>query len=178
MLNRLIEKVTKGFAYFSAGIFAVIVLIVLINILGRAIFNRPVKGTIEIVQYGVMFCAGIVMCRSGLEERHISVTFLIDKYPKRLRAALVALGKLIGMAAFGILAVIYAGKISEAVETGKVTDTFRLPFEYVYIVMTACFAMGALIFLYQFIRCLSAAAGKTGDAACLEEAEKTEVQGP
>ena len=88
MLNRLIHKVTKGFAYVSAVIFALIVLIVLANIIGRAVFNKPIKGTVEIVQYGVMFCAGIVMCRSGLEERHISVTFLIDKYPKRVRAAL------------------------------------------------------------------------------------------
>jgi TRAP-type C4-dicarboxylate transport system permease small subunit len=172
-LNRLIHKITKGFAYVSAVIFAVIVLVVLTNIVGRAVFNKPVKGTVEIVQYGVMFCAGIVMCRSGLEERHISVTFLIDKYPKRVRAALVAFGKLLGAAAFGILSAIYAGNIFEAAQTGKLTDTFRLPFEYVYLIMAVCFAMGALIFLYQFVTSVSAVMKKKLDVPGEKSAEQS-----
>ena len=174
MVNRLIEKVTKVFAYISAAIFAIIVVIVLVNIIGRAVFNAPVKGTVEIVQYGVMFCAGIVMCRSGLEERHISVTFLIDKYPKRMRAGFVSFGKLLGTAAFGILAVTYISKISEAEQAGKLTDTFRLPFEYVYLIMAICFVTGALIFLYQFILSLLTVFNKTPYSQGEEEADNNE----
>jgi TRAP-type C4-dicarboxylate transport system permease small subunit len=154
MMRKAMEKITSAFTVVSAVMFAVIVTIVLVNIVGRAVFNEPVKGTVEIVQYGVMFCAGIVMCRSGLDERHISVTFLIDKYPARLRAIFLAFGKLLGTATFGVLAYIYAGKIREAVEDGKLTDTFRMPFEYVYLIMALCFLAGALVFFYQF--CLAA----------------------
>jgi len=150
MVNKIIDKVTFVFTIVSAFLFAIIVLIVLANIIGRSFFHMPIKGTVEIIQYGVMFCAGIVMCRSGFEERHISVTLLIDKYPLRLRAAFIALGKLLGTLAFGTLAVIYAKNVPEAMASGKVTETFRLPFEFIYVIMAACFVAGALIFFYQF----------------------------
>ncbi len=171
-MNRLIEKITKVFSYISAVIFAIIVVLVLSNIIGRTVFNSPIKGTVEVVQYGVMFCAGIVMCRSGLEERHISVTFLIDKYPKRIRAILIAFGKLLGTVVFGILGVIYITKISEAAQAGKLTDTFRLPFEYIYAIMAICFVTSALIFLYQFIVVLLAVGKKTPEIPGGEEADK------
>jgi TRAP-type C4-dicarboxylate transport system permease small subunit len=131
-------------------LFGIIVLIVIANVIGRTCFAMPIKGTVEIIQYGVMFCAGVVMCRSGYEERHISVTLLIDRYPPRLRAAFVALGKLFGTIMFGILAFIYATNIPKAMTSGKVTETFRLPFEYIYAIMAVCFAVSTLIFLYQF----------------------------
>jgi len=150
MVNKVIDKVTTAFTIISASIFAIIVFIVIANIIGRSFFQMPIKGTVEIIQYGVMFCAGIVMCRSGYEERHISVNLLIDKYPLRLRAAFIAFGKLLGTVAFGTLAVIYAQNVPEAMASGKVTETFRLPFEFIYIIMAVCFAAGALIFFYQF----------------------------
>ncbi|NLM21397.1 MAG: hypothetical protein GX207_06585, partial [Peptococcaceae bacterium] len=65
MVNKIIDKVTFVFTIVSAFLFAIIVLIVLANIIGRSFFHMPIKGTVEIIQYGVMFCAGIVMCRSG-----------------------------------------------------------------------------------------------------------------
>ncbi|NLL51645.1 MAG: TRAP transporter small permease [Peptococcaceae bacterium] len=163
MVNKVIDKVTSIFTIVSASLFAIIVLIVLANIIGRTFFHMPIKGTVEIIQYGVMFCAGIVMCRSGYEERHISVTLLIDKYPMRLRAAFVALGKLLGTIAFGALAVIYANNVPEALASGKVTETFRLPFEFIYIIMAVCFLVGALIFFYQFcVTMVTVIRGKQG----------------
>jgi TRAP-type C4-dicarboxylate transport system permease small subunit len=94
-LNRLIHKITKGFAYVSAAIFLVIVLIVLANIVGRAVFNKPIKGTVEIVQYGVMFC-GIVMCgRTGgaPHQRHIPDRQVPEALPGRSRRAGEAPGR-------------------------------------------------------------------------------------
>lgn len=133
--------------------FGIIVLVVLANIISRSAFSRPIAGTIEIVQYGMLFCVGMVMCRSGYEERHICINILIDKYPARIREVFIALGKLFGTAVFAVVAVLFAREVPEALSSGSVTDSFRIPFEYVYVMMTICFVTGALIFLYQL--CIS-----------------------
>ena len=149
MLRKAIDKVTYIFTIISCVVFLIVVLIVCANIIGRTAFNRPINGTVEMVQYGALFCAGMVVCRTGFEERHIVVSVFIDKYPKRVRALTIAVGKLIGTAVFGVLAYLYIRRIPEAIASGKVTDSFRLPFEYVYAMMVLCFAAGALVFFYQ-----------------------------
>lgn len=149
MLKRTIDKITYVFTVISCIVFLFVVLIVCANIIGRAAFNHPINGTVEMVQYGALFCAGMVICRTGFEERHIVVSVFIDKYSKRVRALTIAIGKLIGTAVFGVLAYLYILRIPETISSGKVTDSFRLPFEYVYAMMVLCFAAGALVFFYQ-----------------------------
>ncbi len=150
MLEKAIDKITYVFTIISCVVFSIVVLIVCANIIGRAAFNFPINGTFEMVQYGMLFCAGMVMCRTGFEERHIVVSVFVDKYPKRVKAFTIAVGKLISAAVFGVLAYLYICRIPEAISSGKVTDSFRFPFEYVYAMMVFCFVAGALIFLYQF----------------------------
>jgi TRAP-type C4-dicarboxylate transport system permease small subunit len=151
MLKRAIDKITYTFTIISCVVFFIVVLIVCANIIGRTAFNHPINGTVEMVQYGALFCAGMVICRTGFEERHIVVSVFIDKYPKRVRALTIAVGKLIGASVFGVLAYLYILRIPESISSGKVTDSFRLPFEYVYAMMVFCFAAGALVFFYQFL---------------------------
>jgi TRAP-type C4-dicarboxylate transport system permease small subunit len=154
-VNKAVDKITLAMTAISGVLFAIIVLIMLVNIIGRSFFHAPVKGTVELVQYGVMLCAGFVMCRSTFEDKHIIVTFIIDRFPHRLRSFFVTIGRLTGVVAFGALTFLNYRNIPVAIAANKVTDSFRAPFEYIYIAMTICFAIGTLIFLYQF--CLGVA---------------------
>jgi len=150
-MTRIVDRVTLIFTYISAVLFAVIVVIVLCNIIGRAMFNTPIKGTVELVQYGVMLCAGFVMCRSGFEDKHITVSVLIDKFPRIGHDAFVAIGKLFGVVLFSVLSYMNYQNIPVAIAQNKLTDAFRAPFQYIYMAMAVCFAIGALVFLYQLI---------------------------
>jgi TRAP-type C4-dicarboxylate transport system permease small subunit len=150
MLTKAIDKITSVFTIISYVVFGIIVVIVMANIIGRTAFQSPINGTMEIVQYGMLFCIGMVMCRTGFEDRHIIVSVLIDIYPARIRALFIAFAKLLGTAVFATLTFLYVLEIPQAMASGKVTDAFRIPFEYVYVLMILCFAAGALIFFYQF----------------------------
>ena len=154
-IKKAIDRVTSAFTLVSGVMFAIIVLIVIINIVGRATANKPVRGAIEIVQLGMLLSVGIVMCRSGFDERHICVALVIDTLPGRGRAALIALSKIISAAVFGMISYLFWTNVPEAIRLNKVSDTFRLPYEYVYLVLMICFVMGALVFLYQFLAALS-----------------------
>ncbi|MCL1828058.1 MAG: TRAP transporter small permease [Oscillospiraceae bacterium] len=159
-IRKAIDRVTSAFTFISALLFFIIVIIVLTNILGRAIFNRPVRGAIEIIQYGMLLCAGVVMCRSGFDERHICVTLVIDKFPGRGRAVFIALGKFVSTVVFAVITYLFLQNIPEAIALNRVTDAFRFPYHYIFIVLTFAFAMGALVFFYQFCAAVSAVIGK------------------
>ncbi len=60
------------------------------------------------------------MCRSGLEERHISVTIPIDS--TRNASAALSRSESSWARRRYILAAIYTGNIFKAVEAGKLTD--------------------------------------------------------
>jgi TRAP-type C4-dicarboxylate transport system permease small subunit len=157
MIGKAIDHVTRIITYISAITFLIIVIIVLANIVGRAAFNAPIRGAVEIVQYGMVFCVGIVMSRSGLLERHICVSLVIEKFSKRVTRIFMAFGKLLGAGTFGLLTYLYIANVMAAIHSNRVTDTFRIPFQVVFFAMAICFLLAALVFVYQMISFLISA---------------------
>ena len=161
-ITRFIDRVSMAFTHISGVLFLIICLVVLANIITRALFNFPVKGTVGIVQLGMLICIGLVLCRSGFEERHICVMLLVDKLPPRAKAIVLALGKLISGAVFTIIAYLFFKLVPEAARLNKVTDTFRIQYFYFYAALGIGFVIAAIVFYYQC--CQSVAAAVKGGA--------------
>jgi len=148
-ITKLFDRVSSAFSVVSGYVFAVVVVVVIINIVGRALLNSPVRGTVEIVQLGMLLSAGIVMCKAGFDERHICVTLLIDKLPGRVRPAFIVIAKLVSTCVFGMTTYLFIMEIPKAISLNKVTDAFRLPYFYLYVVLSISFTLGTLVFFYQ-----------------------------
>ena len=154
-ITKMIDRVSSAFSVVSGYVFAVVVLVVIVNIIGRETLNMPVRGTVEIVQLGMLLSAGIVMCKAGFDERHICVTLLVDKLPGRGRSVFIAIAKLISTCVFGMTTYLFVMEIPKAIALNKVTDAFRLPYFYLYVVLAICFTLGTLVFFYQLCVALS-----------------------
>jgi len=178
-LHKALDRITSVFAEISGSLFGIVVIVVIVNIIGRSFFNTPVRGAIEIVQLGVLLCAGIVLSRTGFDNRHIAVTFFVEKLPTRGKAVTVALGKLICTAVFGVISFLFVLEIPKAIQLNKLTDTFRFPFEYLYIVLMVSFTMATIIFAYQFFLAIRIAiTGKLIAGVDEPEEKKTDDSGP
>jgi TRAP-type C4-dicarboxylate transport system permease small subunit len=73
-----------------------------LDVLGRALFNSPVPGTVELMQ--MMLVAAIFLSISYVQalKQHIRVEFLLERLPVTARRALVLAGLIIGIAVFGV----------------------------------------------------------------------------
>jgi hypothetical protein len=74
-MKKALDKLSSGLLRFSSVVFFLVAVVMVVNILLRAILNTPIGGTIEIVQYGMLICIVLALSRTGFEGRHIRVTF-------------------------------------------------------------------------------------------------------
>jgi TRAP-type C4-dicarboxylate transport system permease small subunit len=103
MLTRLNDAVTRAFLYLAAFLAFGLCFLVVADVLGRVVFNAPVKGTPEIVSTSiVIICflqAGYAIRSGGM----LHVDALLKRAPPYLQSWMTALGALLGAGFFGFL---------------------------------------------------------------------------
>ena len=107
MLDRWSDWIAKALLAFAATLAFLLSFLVVADVVGRAVFSSPVKGTPEIVSMSIViicFLQASYAIRSG-GMLHVDVIPAL--LPPRLREALAALGCLLGVAFFGV--VLYGG---------------------------------------------------------------------
>ena len=103
-MKNFIDKATKAFRVASCVIFAFIIIVTMINIIGRTLFNAPISGAVEIIEYGFMLAIAVVMARTGFENKHVSVDLVTMNLGPKGKKAFYIFGSLCGVIAFGIIA--------------------------------------------------------------------------
>jgi len=151
-MKNFIDKATKAFRVVSCVIFAFIIIVTVVNIVGRTLFNAPISGAVEIIQYGFMPAIAVVMARTGFENKHVSVDLVTMNLGPKGKKAFYIFGSLCGVIAFGIIAYLcLTDALSYTTGTSRLTETLHIPYSVLYFVIFAGFALGTLVFLFQLI---------------------------
>lgn len=107
MLNRWSDWTAKALLAFAATLAFALSFLVVADVLGRTVFNSPVKGTPEIVSMSIViicFLQASYAIRSG-GMLHVDV--LPALLPARAREAFAAAGCVLGIAFFAVI--LYGG---------------------------------------------------------------------
>jgi len=148
----VIVKISRLMDLLAGVILAATASLVVANILGRALFNRPILGTYELVGFLTAAVVGLALARCALENSHIAISFLTDKLPpswQRFTEFAVDLPATVFLffAAYNIFA--YGSRLAAS---GVVSSTIRLPFyPFIYLV-AAGFLMLAMTVLLSLIK--------------------------
>ena len=149
MLHKIKDKITMMVTYICAVFLVIVVLGIAANIILRTFFNAPISGTIEFVQYAVMFVAVMILCRTCFEDKHIYVPVITDMLPYGLRMVIYALGRFLSAAAFAVMTYEFYNDIPGAMI--RVTDILKLPYYIVLIVMFVGMLLATVGFILQGI---------------------------
>ncbi len=98
MLSRISNWSSKSLLVFSATLGFLLSFLVVADVIGRVVFNSPVKGTPELVSTAIViicFMQAPYAIRSG---GMIYVDFLVQRFSPRTQSWLAALGALLGAA--------------------------------------------------------------------------------
>ena len=147
--KNIVDTITLIFARISSVILVLLVLMMIVNILGRRLFGRPISGTVELVQYGMLACMALAVSRTGFEGRHLSVTLLLEVLPKKARGIWECICQLIAGTIFGSLVIAYGRALPESLVSGRVSDILHIPFYINYIILVIAMAIVCLSFLYR-----------------------------
>jgi TRAP-type mannitol/chloroaromatic compound transport system permease small subunit len=86
LLVRVIDRLTDLFAVLASAGVVLLVLNIVVDVVGRLLFNAPMPGTIERTTYWWMpTLAVLAFAFAEKRQEHIKVTILLDALPMRMR---------------------------------------------------------------------------------------------
>lgn len=133
--SRLLDKI--------AGLCLVGVMVLIVgNILLRAIFKNPILGTIDYATFLTAVMIGLSLAYCGVQKGHIAVDFVMERLPLKLQAAVDMVMGLLSLS-FWSLCVwqtgVYANRMAAA---GVVSSTTQTPvYPFIYLVDFGLFAL-------------------------------------
>lgn len=126
----------------AAGL-AVMALVTLADILGRAALRLPVPGVVEIVELALACSTFAGIALAFLRGEHVTVD-LLERAPPLLRRLLDALVAAAVVALLALLVWLMRHDVADAAEFGDATAVLGLPVAWALLAVVAGFAASAL----------------------------------
>jgi len=118
--------------------------LLIVNIFGR-LLGRPIIGTYELVQYGFALVVCLAIGYTALEEGHIAVELVFDRFPPRVRSLIAVINTLL----VSVLSLTIAYRLLadglEALGRREMTSTLGLPMYAFQFALAFGFALLAVV---------------------------------
>lgn len=101
LADRYIRGITTALAWVAAAVIVIMSLLVAINVISRSLFNRPIPGIFEIVEYGLVWITFLGAAWLLRQDGHVRLDVLITRLGPRS-------GRIVNGAIYLISAVILA----------------------------------------------------------------------
>jgi TRAP-type C4-dicarboxylate transport system permease small subunit len=139
----LLFRLCRGFALAGGLLLVAVMLMSLVSIVGRAVFNKPLPGDYELVQLGCAIAVAAFLPFCQMRGGHVLVDFFTASSRPAVRAVLDALGAiLLGVAAAVFTWRLAAGAIGMRVANDQ-TTILEIPTWWAMALMVPSFALFA-----------------------------------
>lgn len=161
-LNRM-DKFTKGFSR-SLELIGVIGLLLMflanfVDVVGAKLFLWPLPGSTEVISFSQIVAIAPAIAFTLILGRHIRVEFVIDRFPRRLRAAIASISSFLSLILFVLIlwqSYVYGQSLQKA---GEIGSTSHLPFyPFAYLIAFCCIPV-CLVFLMEVLKSFNEAFG-------------------
>jgi TRAP-type C4-dicarboxylate transport system permease small subunit len=150
-LRKVVMPLSRWINYVGMALLVMMMLLTFVDVIGRYVFNRPITGSIELVEFMMVVLVAFVVAYGALHGSLITVDVVTERLRKRARAVLNTLNSLVNLCVFILItwqSIIYAISLQEA---HRVTATFAIPiYPFVYLIALGS-AILCLVFIYNLL---------------------------
>lgn len=142
---RLARWLGLALAPVAAVTLFAIMLIMVADVTGRYVFNRPIRGAYEITEFLMCLMVFAAMPLVGLWRRHVEASLVADLVPQ-LAPALIWLAGILGVLLFGYLAMLmwgYGDQLARQNARSLFGGIPRAPFAYYMAILSAVAAVAS-----------------------------------
>ncbi|OGP67889.1 MAG: hypothetical protein A2169_07860 [Deltaproteobacteria bacterium RBG_13_47_9] len=159
-LEKVVSLVTRWLNWTAAAAIIAVMVIVCANVIGRGFFERPVKGTVDIVSLlGAIIIAWAIAYTQVLKG-HIRIDLFVEKLPPRIQSIIDSLMDLIGLALFTVISWQTLLFTKANFQIGELSEVLKIPITpFAFVVAMGCIAL-ALVLLLDLIKSISKAVGR------------------
>lgn len=101
--EKIVNLLTRWPNWMAAAALLVVMVIVCANVIGRSLFEMPVKGTVAIVSLLGAIVIGWAIAYTQVVKGHVRVDLLVQRLPHRIQYVVDSVINLIGLALFGLI---------------------------------------------------------------------------
>ncbi len=156
-LNHL-DKFTRSFSRSLewVGVIGLLLMFLVnfIDVVGSKLFTWPLPGSVEIISFSQIVAIAPAIAFTLILGRHIRVEFIIDRFPKRIRAAISSISSFLSLILFVLIlwqSYLYGVSLQKA---GEIGSTSHLPFYPFAYLIALCSIPVCLVFLMEVLKSL------------------------
>lgn len=147
--GRALDTAIMAFTLLAVAILVALVASVSFEVVMRYFLNRPTRWVVEFSEYALLYLAFLAGAWVLREEGHVKVDMLVEILPPRIRAIVLLVTSLLGMATCAAFFWVSTAFLIELYDSGEVL--FRSVQVKKWAVM-AVMAPGLLLLALQFLR--------------------------
>jgi TRAP-type C4-dicarboxylate transport system permease small subunit len=150
-LGRILNRLAAWFAVAGGAVLVAITTLVVISILGRSLFARPVPGDFEIVGFGTAVAVFLFLPYCYMQRGNVAIDVFLRHTPARVQRVMDAFAALL----FGAVAALFAWRMSlglmDTFSYGDISMIVGVPLWWAYPIGVASFALLCLGALYTAV---------------------------
>lgn len=155
LMGRVLYQVCQAFALAGGVVLLLLINMSLISIIGRKLFNTPIRGDIELMEIGASIAIAAFLPLCEMRGTHIKVDTFTMKLSAGAQRVLDALAHLLCMAAALILTWRTALQLRDNLEYGDVSTLLSIPMWIPLALIVPSLLLLALAGAYRVSVCLS-----------------------
>jgi TRAP-type C4-dicarboxylate transport system permease small subunit len=126
-----------------------------IDVVGAKLFLMPLPGSVEIISFSQIVAIAPPIAFTLILGRHIRVEFIIDRFPKHIRAGISSISSFLSLILFALIlwqSYLYGVSLQKS---GEIGSTSHLPFYPFAYFIAFCSIPVCLAFLIEVLKSLS-----------------------
>jgi len=145
-LEKLLSPISTWFSYVGATVLGGLVIMLVVSIIARRVFNSPLKGPFELTELSLVAITFCLLAFDNLRHESMVIEVLVKRFPARSRDILRAIIHFLATAMLGVLSwqlIVQAIRVQGFHQTTRILAIPIYPFVYL-----AAFAILLLTVVY------------------------------
>jgi TRAP-type C4-dicarboxylate transport system permease small subunit len=153
-IEKGIRKIENGFLIIGVGMLLVMMFLGAGDVLGRYLFNHPIKGALEVSQ---LMMAGVALLCWGYTQAiksHINIEILLMRYPARVQSIINFFSLILTIVVFGLITWQSTLIAVETLKQHRMLENIPFPlfpFKFLVPVGASVLCLESIIQVFRFI---------------------------
>lgn len=153
-LDGLVENLSRVMDRIAGFCIVVMMLLIVSNIILRAVFKQPLVGTIDYVNILIALTIGLSIAYCAVQDGHIAIGFIMDKMPAPVVTLVDLIINLIALVFWALVTWYMLGFAQSMNTNGLVASTSQIPLAPVVYVIALGLMAVCLVILSRLVICI------------------------
>jgi len=101
--TRGVDRVIRALVFVGCVVYGIMALVVVVNVVGRFVFHKPIKGTVELVEIMMVFVAFFAVAFAAKQRTHITVGLFVHRFAKPIQKMVLRVGFFLSAVIAGVI---------------------------------------------------------------------------